>query len=64
MGDDNHPSGVVIAEIVKANIPVKNGVIHFIHKPLMVVDGTVKQFLEVSLVIYLLFYFSKTFYTT
>lgn len=48
MGDDNHPVGVVIAEIVKGNIPVKNGVIHLIHKPLMVVDGTVKDFLEVS----------------
>ncbi|KMQ94714.1 fasciclin-1 isoform x2, partial [Lasius niger] len=48
MGDSNHPSGVVLAEIVKANIPVRNGVVHLIQRPLMVVDTTVKDFLEVS----------------
>lgn len=52
MGDDKHQNGVVMAKIVKANIPVRNGVIHFIEKPLMVVSGTVKQFLEVSLINY------------
>lgn len=36
-----------MAEIVKANIPVKNGVVHLIHRPLMIVDTTVIQFLEV-----------------
>ncbi|XP_046142475.1 fasciclin-1 isoform X3 [Osmia bicornis bicornis] len=41
-----HPTGVVLAEIVKANIPVKNGVVHLIERPLMVVDTTVKDFLE------------------
>ncbi|BES97562.1 Fasciclin domain [Nesidiocoris tenuis] len=46
VGDSNHPEGVVLAEIVKANIPVKNGVVHLIHRPLMVVDTTVTQFLE------------------
>ncbi|XP_046393705.1 fasciclin-1 isoform X3 [Ischnura elegans] len=46
VGDPNHATGVVLAEIVKANIPVKNGVVHLIHRPLMVVDTTVKQFLE------------------
>jgi len=46
VGDSNHAEGVVLAEIVKANIPVKNGVIHLIHRPLMVVDTTVTQFLE------------------
>ncbi|XP_025835129.1 fasciclin-1 [Agrilus planipennis] len=46
MGDNRHPTGVVFAEIVKANIPVQNGVIHLIHKPLMIVDFTVKQFIE------------------
>lgn len=46
LGDNNHANGVVLAEIVKANIPVKNGVVHLIHRPLMVVDNTVKQFLE------------------
>lgn len=48
-GDHNHAEGVVLAEIVKANIPVKNGVVHLIHRPLLVVDTTVTQFLEVSL---------------
>ncbi|XP_071443491.1 fasciclin-1 isoform X2 [Hetaerina americana] len=46
VGDGNHPSGVVLGEIVKANIPVKNGVVHLIQRPLMVVDTTVEQFLE------------------
>ncbi|XP_063216884.1 fasciclin-1 isoform X2 [Bacillus rossius redtenbacheri] len=46
VGDASHATGVVLAEIVKANIPVKNGVVHLIHRPLMVVDTTVQQFLE------------------
>lgn len=45
-GDAGHPTGVVLAEIVKANIPVRNGVVHLIQRPLMVVDTTVKDFLE------------------
>jgi len=49
VGDPNHAEGVVLAEIVMANIPVRNGVVHLIHRPLMVVDITVQQFLEVSL---------------
>lgn len=54
VGDDNHPTGVVLAEIVRANIPVKNGVVHLIRHPLMVVDTTVEQFLKVSKISYLL----------
>ncbi|XP_034949824.1 fasciclin-1 isoform X2 [Chelonus insularis] len=46
IGDSSHPTGVVLAKIVKPNIPVKNGVVHIIQRPLMVVDTTVKQFLE------------------
>ncbi|XP_076682285.1 fasciclin 1 Fas1 domain-containing isoform X3 [Andrena cerasifolii] len=46
VGDAGHPTGVVLAEIVKANIPVRNGVVHLIQRPLMVVDATVKDFLE------------------
>lgn len=46
-GDAKHTPGVVLAEIVKPNIPVKNGVIHLIHKPLMVVDSTVRDLLQV-----------------
>lgn len=49
VGDQKHTTGVVMAEIVMANIPVKNGVVHLIHRPLMVVDTTVAKFLEVSL---------------
>lgn len=48
VGDSKHSTGVVMAEIVKANIPVRNGVVHLIHRPLMIVDTTVIQFLEVS----------------
>lgn len=48
VGDAKHHAGVVLAEIVKANIPVKNGVVHLISRPLMVVDTSVKAFLEES----------------
>ena len=47
VGDSKHTTGVVLAEIVMGNIPVKNGVVHLIHRPLMVVDTTVAKFLEV-----------------
>ncbi|XP_043464800.1 fasciclin-1 isoform X2 [Leptopilina heterotoma] len=46
VGDKDHPTGVVLAEIIKANIPVKNGVVHLIQRPLIVVDTTIKEFLE------------------
>lgn len=46
-GSSNFAAGVVLAEIVKANIPVKNGVVHLIQRPLMVVDTNVTTFLEV-----------------
>ncbi|XP_055384345.1 fasciclin-1-like isoform X2 [Condylostylus longicornis] len=44
--DPKHPRGVVLAEIVKANIPVQNGVVHLISRPLMIIDSTVTQFLQ------------------
>ena len=47
IGDVKHSTGVVMAEIVLGNIPVKNGVVHLIHRPLMIVDTTVAKFLEV-----------------
>lgn len=50
VGDSKHSTGVVMAEIVRANIPVKNGVVHLIHRPLMIVDTTVIQFLEVRFI--------------
>uniref|UniRef100_A0A182M9V3 FAS1 domain-containing protein n=1 Tax=Anopheles culicifacies TaxID=139723 RepID=A0A182M9V3_9DIPT len=37
--------GAVIAEIVKANIPVANGVVHLIHRPLVIVDMHALQML-------------------
>ncbi|XP_012054846.1 PREDICTED: fasciclin-1 [Atta cephalotes] len=46
VGDATHTDGVVLAEIVKGNIPVRNGVVHLIARPLMVVDNTVRDFLE------------------
>nr|XP_043068423.1 fasciclin-1 [Drosophila bipectinata] len=46
VGDSKHREGVVLAEIVKANIPVRNGVVHLIHRPLMIIDTTVTQFLQ------------------
>lgn len=46
LSDGKHSQGVVLSEIVKANIPVKNGVVHLIQKPLMVVDNNVRQLLE------------------
>lgn len=45
--DGMHTQGVVLGEIVKANIPVRNGVVHLLHRPLVIVDTTVVQFLEV-----------------
>lgn len=48
LGDAKHPTGVVLAEIVKGNIPVRNGVVHLIHRPLMIIDSTVTQFLQVG----------------
>lgn len=48
-GDAKHARGVVLADIVRANIPVKNGVVHLIQRPLMVVDTTVVDFLKVRL---------------
>ncbi|XP_047984150.1 fasciclin-1 isoform X4 [Leguminivora glycinivorella] len=45
-GDAKHSRGVVLADIVRANIPVKNGVVHLIQRPLMVVDTSVIDFLK------------------
>lgn len=49
LGDTKHATGVVLSEIVAANIPVRNGVVHLIKRPLMIVDTTVTEFLQVSL---------------
>jgi len=36
-GDRVHGTGMVVSRIVKGNIPVQNGIVHLIDKPLMVV---------------------------
>ena len=46
VGDYNHPAGAVMSEIVLPNIPVKNGVVHLIKQPLMVIDKNIQQFLD------------------
>lgn len=60
VGDSSHPSASVLAEIVKPNIPVKNGVVHLIQNPLMVVDTTVQEFIQVSSSYLPLYLFSFT----
>lgn len=42
----NHHIGLVRTAIVRANIPVRNGVVHLIEKPFMVVDISTWDFLE------------------
>ncbi|GFT64704.1 fasciclin-1 [Nephila pilipes] len=44
--DYRHKKGVVMAKILKPNIPVKNGVVHLIESPLMIIDITVWKFLQ------------------
>ncbi|XP_032785978.2 fasciclin-1 isoform X3 [Daphnia magna] len=46
VGDFHHPRGVVVAQVVKANIPVRNGVVHLIDKPLIVIDIDIVNFLK------------------
>ncbi|XP_058795465.1 fasciclin-1 isoform X2 [Phymastichus coffea] len=46
IGDSTHPTASVLAEIVKPNIPVRNGVVHLIQNPLMVVDNTLEDFIQ------------------
>ncbi|CAG0880507.1 unnamed protein product [Darwinula stevensoni] len=37
-GDLEHPEGTVMAQVIRANIPVRNGVVHLIDRPFMVMD--------------------------
>jgi len=39
--------GKVHAEIVRGNIPVRNGVIHLIKRPLVIIDTTIYEVLQV-----------------
>lgn len=45
-GDARHRKGVVRSRIIRPNIPVNNGVVHLISKPLMVIDKTIWEHIE------------------
>ncbi|KAB0791610.1 hypothetical protein PPYR_03410 [Photinus pyralis] len=47
--DANHPTGEIITEIVIPNIPVKNGVVHLIKRPLVVFDRKLTIFPYLSI---------------
>ena len=51
VGDKAHTKGMVVARIIKGNIPVKNGVVHLIDKPLMIVARSLYEYLMVSQII-------------
>lgn len=42
----NHHIGLVRTNVVTANIPVRNGVVHLIEKPFMIVDVSIWDFIE------------------
>ncbi|KAK3875408.1 hypothetical protein Pcinc_019720 [Petrolisthes cinctipes] len=45
-GDVSHEKGTAMARIPKGNIPVKNGVVHLIDRPLMIVASTIISYLQ------------------
>lgn len=49
LGDGNNRKGDYYAEIIKANIPVQNGVVHLISKPLGISERILKPFPYISL---------------
>jgi len=49
-----HRKGVVQTEIIRGNIPVSNGVVHLIKKPLVVIDSNLYKTLEVGAITSLL----------
>ncbi|CAG2119233.1 unnamed protein product, partial [Medioppia subpectinata] len=44
--DPRHNKGVVMSRVLRPNIPIKNGVIHLIEKPLMIIDTSIIDFLQ------------------
>ena len=44
-GTKQHRRGTVEANIVKANIPVQNGIVHLIDKPLVIMANTLYEHL-------------------
>ena len=45
VGDRVHSRGMVVARIVRGNIPVENGVVHLIDKPLMIVARSLFEYI-------------------
>jgi len=45
-GNRNHLRGKVVANIIKANIPVQNGVVHLIDQPLVILAKSVWEMLD------------------
>lgn len=45
-GDRIHAKGMVVARVLKGNIPVKNGVVHLIDKPLMIVARSLYEYVS------------------
>ena len=43
VGNKQHQRGVVEAMVVKGNIPVQNGIVHLIDKPLVIMANTLAQ---------------------
>ena len=52
VGDRTHSRGMVVSRIVRANIPVKNGVVHLIDKPLMIVARSLFEYIMVWFINY------------
>ena len=48
IGDRTHARGMVVSRIVRANIPVENGVVHLIDKPLMIVARSLFEYIMVG----------------
>lgn len=44
--DADHKKGIVMSKVIRPNIPVKNGVVHLIDKPLMIIDISLYDFLN------------------
>lgn len=44
--DAVHKAGRVLSRMILANIPIKNGVMHIIEKPLMLMDMSIRDFLR------------------
>jgi uncharacterized surface protein with fasciclin (FAS1) repeats len=46
VGNKQHQRGVVEARVVKGNIPVQNGIVHLIDKPLVIMSNTLAQMMD------------------